>query len=150
MLRQTSLLRKSSHHFLDHGFGQLASAIFGTAKDSFEGVAEFHQILYLDDDALLARRVRTSRPRTITLPTVSETSSRTWLWMSHPARSTAGVMSLVQMSRSDRSFMLLSCPPGRSHGIADRGDWGAIFPLDPIPALGFSLRRSRVVVRAVV
>ena len=43
----------------------------------------------------------TSRPRTMTLPAVSETSSRTWLWMSHPARSTAGVMSLVQTSRSE-------------------------------------------------
>jgi hypothetical protein len=37
---------------LDHGFSQLGGAIFGAAEGGFEGVAEFHQVLNLGDDAL--------------------------------------------------------------------------------------------------
>lgn len=54
-------------------------------------------------------------PRTMTRPLVKVTSSRTCRWMSHPAAATAGVMNLVQMSRSLSAFLSTTGLPWSRH-----------------------------------
>jgi hypothetical protein len=73
------------------------------AELGFEVVEEGHEVVDLGDDAFLLGQGR-----------------------SHPAAVNAGVMNLVQMSRSDRSFLFTVCPPARRHGTADRGGWRGI------------------------
>lgn len=49
----------------------------------------------------------TSLPRTIMRPLVKLTSRRIWSASSHPARTTAGVMNLAQISDSLRFFLFI-------------------------------------------
>ncbi len=46
-----------------------------------------------------------------------DTSSRTWVWMSQPARSMAGVMYFVQMSRSLRAFLLIAVMEAKCRSV---------------------------------
>ena len=69
---------------------------------------------------------RTMRPRTIASPAVRQPCLRACELMSHPAAASAGVMSLVQMSRSDRSFLFTVYSSAGRHGTADRDAWRVI------------------------
>jgi len=48
-----------------------------------------------------------SFPLTYIFPSVKVTSSSSWVFLSHPACSMAGVINLVQMSLSERCFLFM-------------------------------------------
>src|SRR2546421_628894 len=117
----TSKSTAGSHlHELPHGgLGELRGPVLGAPEPRFELVAELHELLDLGEDALLllARWQRdrnfavprvTSLPRTIPRPLVRWTFSRIWVCTSHPPAAIAGVMYLVQTSRSERAFLSLA------------------------------------------